>query len=107
MKSYIKEVFGDKIAGQPEYALVNVSQPDESSILMMPLPVNKGGWGQISGFKSKDDPAYKKMAELVEACIKRHPNENTNGWEPTWDMGGGEKWVIEARANYRATKAKE
>ncbi len=107
LNSYIKQMFGDKIAGQPEYTLVNVAQPDESRILMMPLPVSEGGWGQIKGFKSKDDPAYKKMVELVEGCFKRRSNENTNGWEPTWDMGAGVKWVIDARAKYQATKAKE
>ena len=66
----------------------------------MPLPVNKGGWGQTKGYSGKSDEKYKKMAELVEACIKRKPNENTNGWQPTLLMGAGTKWVMEARADY-------
>ena len=102
LKAYVKELFGDKIARQPDYALVNVVQPGESRILNMPLPVDKGGWGQIKGYSSKTDPKYKKMAELVEACIRRKKDENINGWEPTVVMGGGEKWVVEARAKYLA-----
>jgi len=100
LRSHIKQLFGEKIAAQPEYSLVNVSQPDESRILLMPLPIAAGGWGQIKGFKSKDDPAYKKTVELVNACIIKNENENINGWEPTWEMGGAEKWVTEARAKY-------
>ena len=107
LRSYAKELLGDKIAKQPEATLVNLSQPDESRILMMPLPANQGGWGQIKGYSSKTDDKYKKMAELVEACIKRNPNENINGWEPTWAMGAGENWVMDARKNYLAKWKKD
>jgi len=100
LRSYVEQLFGKKIAAQPEYALVNVAQPDESRILLMGLPTAAGGWGQVKGFKSKADPAYKKMVQLVDACIVKNPNENVNGWEPTWDMGGAETWVKEARAKY-------
>ena len=107
LRSYAKQLFGEKIAGQPEYALVNVAQPDESRILLMPLPVAMGGWGQIKGFKSKDDPAYKKMAELVEGCIIRRPNENIKGWKPTLAMGAAESWVVDARTKYLGRWAKK
>jgi len=107
LRAYVKELFGDKIAAQPEHALVNLVQPDESRILMMPLPANQGGWGQLKGFKSKDDPAYRKMAELVAGCINRRSNENTNGWKPTWEMGAAEKWVVDARTKYLAQWATE
>jgi len=100
LRDYVKELLGDEIAKQPEATLVNLSQPDESRILLMPLPESQGGWGQIKGYSSKSDEKYKKMAELVEACIKRKPNENTNGWQPTLLMGAGTKWVMEARADY-------
>jgi len=100
LRAYVKELFGDKLAAQPEVALVNLVQPDESRILMMPLPVNQGGWGQLKGFKNKDDPAYGRMAELVEGCINRRSNENTNGWKPTWEMGAAERWVVDARTKY-------
>ena len=69
---------------------------------MMPLPESKGGWGQMKGYADKNDPKYKKMVELVEACIQRKQNENINGWEPTWAMGGAERWVVEAREKYLA-----
>ena len=102
LRAYVKELFGEKIAAQPEYSLVNLVQTDESRILMMPLPESKGGWGQMKGYADKNDPKYKKMVELVEACIQRKQNENINGWEPTWAMGGAERWVVEAREKYLA-----
>jgi hypothetical protein len=100
LKEYVKEVYGDEIAKQPPSALVNLSQPDESRILMMGLPADKGGWQQIKAFSDKNDPKYRKMAELVDGCIVRRPDENTNGWEPTLKQGGGEDWVMEARSKY-------
>ncbi|MCP4378249.1 MAG: hypothetical protein GY794_18995 [bacterium] len=38
---------------------------------MAPLSARAGGWGQIEegGWTTKNDPAYRKMAELVEASI--------------------------------------
>ena len=107
LRDYLKERFGEKIAAQPECALVNLAQPDESRILMMPLPVSEGGWGQMDGFKNKDDPAYKKLVERVEGCINRRSNENIKGWKPTWDMGAAERWVVDARTKYLARWAKE
>ncbi len=100
LRAYIEALFGKKIAVQPEYALVNLVQPDESRILMMPLPVVEGGWGQMKGYKDRTDPAYKKMAELVESCIKHRSHENTKGWDPTWEMGAAERWVVDARTRY-------
>ncbi|MBL7218674.1 MAG: NPCBM/NEW2 domain-containing protein [Phycisphaerae bacterium] len=98
LRAYVKELFGAKIAAQPDRALINTVQIDESRILMAPLATQTGGWGQIPGYASKDDPKYKKMADLVDKCIVRNRNENTRGWQPTLDAGGGEKWVMEDRA---------
>ncbi len=67
---------------------------------LMGLPAQKGGWGQVKAFKDRSDPGYLRMAELVEGCIERKPNENTNGWEPTLDQGAAESWVLEARTQY-------
>lgn len=97
LRENVKRLFGETIAKQPERALINPAQPDESRILMMPLSVQAGGWGQVEGWKSKDDPEYKKMTELVEKCIVRIENENVNGWEPTLEMGAGEEWVMQER----------
>ncbi|MBT3201761.1 MAG: hypothetical protein HN350_17815, partial [Phycisphaerales bacterium] len=99
-------LFGAKIAAQPDRALINTVQIDESRILAAPLAVKAGGWGQLSGYASKDDPKYKKMAGLVEKCIVRKPNENTNGWQPTLNAGGGETWVMEERAKFRESLKK-
>ncbi|MHC4247890.1 MAG: HzsA-related protein [Planctomycetota bacterium] len=100
LRGYAKELFGDKIADQPERALVNVAQPDESRILMAPLAVAGGGWGQMKGWKSKDEAGYKKMAKLVDKCILKSPTDNTKGWQPDLLMGGGEDWVMKEREQF-------
>ena len=100
LRAFVKQRFGEAIANQPERALINTAQPDESRILMMPLATAAGGWGQLPAWKNKDDPEFRKMAGLVEKCIIRHPNENDNGWRPTLAQGGGIDWVIKDRENY-------
>jgi hypothetical protein len=100
LRAYAKELFGEKIAKQPDRALINTVQIDESRILMAPLATKAGGWGQIPGYASRDDPKYKKMAALVDKCIVRKANENKRGWQPTLEAGGGEKWVMEERAKF-------
>jgi len=97
-----KELFGEELARQPERALVNPAQPEESRILMAPLAAEAGVWGQIEGFSSKQDPKFKRMVELVDRCIVRRPNENVHGWQPVLECGGGVPWVIEARKNHLA-----
>ena len=71
----VKQRFGDQFAGQRYYELVNYANPDESRILMAPLPETAGGWGQISkgAWSSKDDPEFKRFAGLVKATIKKLP----------------------------------
>ncbi len=100
LRTFIRVMLDEKLATQPAAALINVSQPSESRILKMPMPKIFGGWGQIKGYDGPSDLKHQKAVELVNACIKKNPNENVNGWEPTWDMGGAENWVKEARANY-------
>jgi len=100
LRVYVRELFGEKIAAQPDRALVNVAQIDESRILMAPLPVAAGGWGQLAGYSGTGDPKYKRMAELVDKCILRKPNENLRGWQPTLEAGGGEGWVMTERKRY-------
>ncbi len=102
LKAHARKTLGDKYGQYPDRALVNAAQPDESLILMAPLAKAAGGWGQVQpGWTSKDDPAFKKMQELVAACIVRKPNENANGWTPTFAQGGGEQWVLDDRNKYR------
>jgi hypothetical protein len=102
LRAHITSVFGEKIGKQPERALINVAQVDESRILMAPLATSAGGWGQMKPqWKSKKDAGYLKMLGLVNKCIVPVENENTAGWRPSLVQGGGEKWVIEARKAYR------
>jgi len=97
VKAYAKELFGARFAKDPDYALINPAQPDQSRILLAPLPLAKGGWGQLSGYASKDGAKFKKMVSLVDAAIVRLPNENTRGWNPSLDMGAADTWVLEDR----------
>ena len=70
LRAYIAECFGAKLAAQPIQSLVNVSQVDESRILKAPLALDAGGWGQIAnGWKTTDDPRYKKMLALIAAAM--------------------------------------
>jgi len=100
LRGHIKEHFGEELAAQPDRALINVAQIDESRILMAPLSAEAGGWGQIDGWTSKDDPAYQEMVKLVEACVVKSDRENRGGWEPTLETGAGEDWVVKAREAY-------
>ncbi len=100
LRVYVKELFGEALANQPERALINVAQINESRILMAPLATEAGGWGQMPGYTSKTEPTYMKMADLVDQCVVRRANENTQGWQPTLEAGGGEKWIMEERAMF-------
>jgi len=100
VEALASQLFGGEFAGQPERALINTVQVDESRILMAPLPAEAGGWGQVKGYTGKDDPNYKKMAALIEQSIIRPANENTNGWQPSLATGGGDEWVMEYRDQY-------
>jgi hypothetical protein len=100
LRAFIKQLFGDTLANQPERALINTAQPDESRILMLPLAAAAGGWGQLKAWPGKDDPNFKKMSGLVAKCILRRPNENDNGWQPTLAQGGGMDWVVKDRESY-------
>jgi len=100
VKAYAKELFGAKFANVPDRALINPAQPDQSRVLLAPLPVAKGGWGQLTGFASREDSRFRKMTKLIDAAIVRHSNENTQGWFPTLEMGGADKWVLEDRKKF-------
>ena len=81
LRAHIRQRFGDVLAGQPLAALVNVALPAKSRILQAPLAVGAGGWGQIErgGWKSADDPDYRKMRQLVEATIQPLPYRDIAG----------------------------
>jgi len=71
LREAITKRFGAELAAQPYAALVNVANPPESRVLMAPLPVAAGGWGQITNgaFSGTDDPAWREMLKLVEGSI--------------------------------------
>ena len=71
LRKYLTARFGQELASQPFAALVNVAEPRESRVLMAPLAITAGGWGQIKegGWASISDPEYIKAAQLVEAAI--------------------------------------
>ena len=100
LRAYVKTVYSKSISLQPDRALINTVQTDESRILMMGLPKSAGGWGQLKGYTSKTDPKFIKMEKLVAACIIKKPNENTRGWAPTLMMGGGDGRFISERRNF-------
>jgi hypothetical protein len=70
LRAYVKACFGEALANQPFETLVNNGCVDESRVLNAPLASEAGGWGQISGWKSRSDEGYKKMRGLAEASIK-------------------------------------
>ncbi len=71
LRKAVRERFGDELADQPLALLVNVVNVDESRILMAPLSVQAGGWGQVQrgAYKDRNDPAYAQMRKLVEGVI--------------------------------------
>lgn len=82
LRDYIRVQLGDDLSRQPFEALVNTALPEKSRILLAPLPVEKGGWGQLArekGYTGKDDPRFQKMEELVRASFEVPPDENRYG----------------------------
>jgi hypothetical protein len=70
----VKARFGEALAKQPTYALVNIANSDESRLLMAPLAKEAGGWGQIEkGWSSKDDPDYARFRALIAATLVPPP----------------------------------
>ena len=71
LREAIAKRFGAELAAQPYAALVNMANPSESRVLMAPLPVTAGGWGQITkgAFSGMNDPEWQAMLELVEGSI--------------------------------------
>jgi hypothetical protein len=83
LRAAIHQRFGSLWAEQPFAALVNVALPEESRILLAPLPAAVGGWGQVpasaGGWKSDRDPAYQQMRKLVQAAIQPLPYHDIAG----------------------------
>ena len=71
LREFIRVRFGASLADQPYDALVNVGQPDQSRILLAPLPAAAGGWGQITrnAWTGAADPAFLEARQIVLASI--------------------------------------
>ncbi len=70
LREAVKARFGEALAKQPIYALVNIANPDESRLLMAPLAKEAGGWGQIEkGWASREDSDYARFRALIAAAI--------------------------------------
>jgi len=71
LREAVAKRFGAELSAQPYAALVNVANPAESRVLMAPLPVAAGGWGQIAkgAFAARSDPGWQEMLKLVEGSI--------------------------------------
>ncbi len=70
LRAYVKACFGEALSAQPFETLVNNGCVDESRILNAPLAAEAGGWGQMPGWKSREEEGYKKMRALAEASLK-------------------------------------
>ena len=69
LRAHILETFGGELAAQPIAALVNTVDPDASRILMAPLSTDAGGWGQVKGWKNKEEAGYERMRALTMDAI--------------------------------------
>lgn len=72
LRQLVEKRFGPDLARQPFAALVNVALPAESRILLAPLPLDAGGWGQMAAnaWTGADDPAFKEMLAAVRAAVR-------------------------------------
>jgi len=67
-------------AGEPTEALINRADPEQSRVLLAPLAVEEGGWGEAPIiFKDKKDPAFIAWRQQVLDCVTPLPFEDVNG----------------------------
>jgi hypothetical protein len=93
LREMIKVKFGKALSEQPICALVNGARPSESRILMAPLAIEAGGWGQSMTWKSKSDPEYKKFAAAV-ADLFEYPEPAVKGTCGFSHCRCGSCWVL-------------
>lgn len=110
LRAYIREAcssvfgmeLGETLAEQTFEALVNVSLPSESRILLGPLSTDAGGWGTINGgpWKSKQSPQFRRMLELVKASIEPLATQDVAGTCNQNPCRCGTCWVRKARHDF-------
>ena len=86
LRRFLLNHFGKKIANQPLASLINHSDLGLSRILLAPLAVNAGGWGQMKPiFKSTNSSKYQTLVKLVNNTLiplQYHDIEGTCGRGP-------------------------
>ncbi|MEI8234189.1 MAG: hypothetical protein WCH57_05835 [Verrucomicrobiota bacterium] len=76
----VAELTGRPWQAEPAETLINVADPLQSRVLLAPLAVSAGGWGQEPvRWQSQQDPGFVRMRQLVEACIKPLPFQDIKG----------------------------
>ena len=106
LRACIRGVFGGtlgkELAEQPFEALVNVSLPSESRILLGPLAADAGGWETISGgpWKSKTSPQFLRMLELVSTSVEPLATQDKAGTCNQNPCRCGTCWVRKARQDF-------
>lgn len=100
LRKEIRRQFGSSWSKQPAAALVNVAFPQESRILMAPLALEAGGWGQKKKWLTRDDPGFRKIEALIAQSFVCPENENDMGWRPTPEKGANDPWIAADRAAY-------
>jgi hypothetical protein len=93
LREMIKVKFGKELSEQPICALANGARPSESRILMAPLAIEAGGWGQSNTWKSKNEPEYKKFAAAVEELFD-YPEPAVKGTCGFSHCRCGSCWVL-------------
>ena len=80
LRRFIAGRFGEGLSAQPLDALVNRSDVSLSRILLAPLAVEAGGWGQIpGGWSSQNDPNLAEARRLVDELFLPLPYQDLAG----------------------------
>ena len=70
LRQHLRRTLGPEIADEPFAALVNLAEPLESRVLLMPLATAAGGWNQADdAWPDRNHPGYQKMLQLVRSSI--------------------------------------
>jgi mono/diheme cytochrome c family protein len=70
LRDEARKQFGQALASQPDFALVNPADPEQSRILLAPLAREAGGWGQIRpGWPSRNHAGYRRMLQRVRQAV--------------------------------------
>lgn len=70
LRKHIRSCLGEVVAQQPIDALINRVEPEKSRVLLAPLAIVAGGWGQFGPlWPDRTNPDFLTMHRLVMATI--------------------------------------